>query len=107
MKQLLHTMFITNKHVSFHLWRDQNLLKSKVSKCFEHDCRSFPGPIMFKKWIDSTKRVVTLAKIQCKGSISPSKFDGQLPNILVTCFCLCVVAATQFQNASSYFDDEF
>ena len=25
-----------------------------------------------------------------KGSISPSNFDGQLPNVLFTCLCICV-----------------
>ena len=50
---------------------------------------------MFKKYGDSIKRVVTLAKGKLllwpkrKGSISRSNFDVQLPNILVTCLCLC------------------
>ena len=32
--------FITNNHVSFHLWWKKNLLHyQKVAKCYEHDCR--------------------------------------------------------------------
>ena len=31
--------FITNNHVSLHLWRQQNFLKyQKVSKYYKHDC---------------------------------------------------------------------
>ena len=41
---------------------------------------------------------------KCKGSISPSNFHGQLPNILFACLRLCVrilriIAVILFQNA--------
>ena len=51
------------------------------------------------------KRIVTLAEIQnlAKGSTSPSNFDGELSNISVKCFSLCVVAAAWFQNAQIVF----
>ena len=38
MRQLVYTMFITNNHASFHLWREENLLKyQNVSKYNGHD----------------------------------------------------------------------
>ena len=39
-RQLVHTMFITNNHASFHLWWKENLVKyQKVSKYYVHHCR--------------------------------------------------------------------
>ena len=39
MKQLAYTIFITNNRVSFHLWRNETLIKhQKVSKYYDHDC---------------------------------------------------------------------
>ena len=40
----------------------------------------------------------------CKGSISPSTFDGKMPNILFTCLCICVrvlmvINVTKYQSA--------
>ena len=40
MRQLVHTMFIANNHVSFHLWWKENLVKQpKFSKYYVHGCR--------------------------------------------------------------------
>ena len=46
--------FITNNHASFYSWWKENLLKyRKVSKYYEHDCRSyqaagsFPAPQLY------------------------------------------------------------
>ena len=39
MRQLVCTMFISNNHASFHLWRKGCLEKhQRVSKYFENDC---------------------------------------------------------------------
>ena len=36
---IMYTMFITNNHTSFHLWRKENLVKhQKVLKYYVHDC---------------------------------------------------------------------
>ena len=41
MGQLVYTMFTTNNHDSFHLWRKKNLVKhQKVRKYYGHDCRT-------------------------------------------------------------------
>ena len=40
MRQLVHTMFISNNRPLFHLWWNENLVKHpKVSKYYETDCR--------------------------------------------------------------------
>ena len=40
MRRLVHTMFITNNHASFHLWWKQNLVKyQKILKYYVHYCR--------------------------------------------------------------------
>ena len=40
LKQRVYTMFITNNHVLFYLWRKEHLVKhEKVSKNYDHDCR--------------------------------------------------------------------
>ena len=51
--------------------------------------RSFPLPTIFKKYRDSINLAVTWLKSRTYHLISPSNFDGQLKNILVTCLCLC------------------
>ena len=39
MRQLVCTMFLSNNCPSFHLWREENLVKHrKVSKYYETDC---------------------------------------------------------------------
>ena len=37
---VLLTMFITNNRTLFHLWLKKNLVKQKVLKYHENDCRS-------------------------------------------------------------------
>ena len=40
MRQLVHTMFISDNHTSFHLWWKENLAKYlKVSKYYDNGCR--------------------------------------------------------------------
>ena len=42
MRQLLYTMFITNNHALFQFWWKEILVKLKVSKYYDHDCRLGP-----------------------------------------------------------------
>ena len=44
MKQLVHNMFITNNHTSFHLRRKKNLVKHQTfSKYYDHNCNMCIG----------------------------------------------------------------
>ena len=44
-RQLMYIMLITKNHGSFHLSRKENLVEYlKVSKYYEHGCRSIAGP---------------------------------------------------------------
>ena len=37
--QVVYTMVINNNHILFHLWSKNNLVKQKVSKYYQNDCR--------------------------------------------------------------------
>ena len=73
----LNSKILAGKYKKKNLTEVSSFSTGELSKCYVKKCR------------DSINRIVTLAKIQSAREAS-SNFNEKLPNILLTCLCLCL-----------------